>query len=112
MSNTITLGFQSDSKDDKVTFFNLAIPKDGHRHQVSKLLDKATNNNSPVKVPADFQLVSILVSDPGHFSKDGKVEVDYPSGVADHRTSVDLTQDKNFVNLTAPLKEIGVKASK
>lgn len=110
MSTTITLGFQSSSGTSPVVFFNLAIPKDGHKHQVANLLDKATNGGNPVKVPADFQVSEILVEDPGHFSKDDKVEVEYPSG--GHRVTVDLNQNKTDVKIAAAAKEIAVTASK
>lgn len=108
MSTPITLGFQNNTPGASVVSFNVDVPSDGKKHRLSDLIGKATNGGNPVKVPADSSINEVQLSKPNQVSKDGSVDVEYPSGVKDNRTSAALTATKTFAKITAPVKEVDV----
>jgi hypothetical protein len=110
--STVTLGFQTNSGTSNITFFDIPVSKDGKQHKASDLISKATSGGNPVKVPADFLVNEILLNKPAELSRDGKVEIDHPSGSSDHRTTDTLTATKSNLNIASVLSEIKILASK
>ena len=111
MSQTVLLGFQTNTSA-KVTFFNLAIPKDAKDHKVSALLDKATNGGNPVKVPDDFHVDEVMISKTADLSSNGTVKVEWFIGIQDRKDSVTLNSSKTDAKINVAAGLVTVHASK
>lgn len=106
--STVLLGFQaSKAPKGQPTFFNLALPKDGHKHQLEKQLSKATSaDGKPVTVPDDWPVSEIQISRPADLSKDGTVKIVYPGG---EKT---LNASSTVFDFSAKAKDVDITASK
>lgn len=106
--STVTLGFQNNSGTaTNPTFFNLELPQDGKKHQLSDLISKATSGGNPVKVPSDFIVSEVILSKPGQLASGGSVEVDGPVGKLGT-----LSEKTTTVKPAAAVKDVSLKASK
>lgn len=108
---SVTLGFQTNSGAN-VSFFNVSVPKDGKQYKLPDLITSATNQGQSVQVPSNFIVNQVLLSDPVQLSKNGTVQLQYPSGVSSHVASTTLNANTNTATLTSGLTQFVIIASK
>jgi len=109
-TSSVTLGFQTNAGSN-VTYFDLVVPNDGQKHQITELIGHATSGGNPVKVPDSFIVNEVQLADPGQMHPQGKVDINYPTGSSNHVGVATLTASNTNVNLSSGLGQLYLTVS-